>query len=205
MSSTICPIDLDTRRLAEEVAEMYARVARDPSGDFHFHRGPEYAVEHLGYDAAELAALPSSATESFAGVANPHSIARVQPGDTVLDIGSGAGTDLLLAARRVGLTGRAIGVDRTPEMIEKCLRSAAAAGLSNVEVRRGDLHELPVADESVDVVISNGVLNLAHDKLRAFREIVRVLKPGGRLQLGDIVVESELSEGIRKNYELWAA
>ena len=205
MSSTICPIDLDTRRLADEVAEMYARVARDPAGDFHFHRGPEYAVEHLGYNAAELAALPSSATESFAGVANPLSIAPVQPGDTVLDIGSGAGTDLLLAARRVGPTGNAIGVDRTPEMIEKCLRSAAAAGLSNVEVRRGDLHELPVADESVDVVISNGVLNLAHDKLRAFREIVRVLKPGGRLQLGDIVVESELSEGIRKNYELWAA
>jgi len=205
MSSTLCPIELDTRRLQEEVAEMYARVARDPAGDFHFHRGPHYAVEHLGYDAAELAALPSSATESFAGVANPHSMARVRPGDTVLDIGSGAGMDLLLAARRVGPIGKAIGVDRTSAMIEKCSRSAAAAGLSNVEVRQGDLHELPIADASVDVVISNGVLNLAHDKLRAFREIVRVLKPGGRLLLGDIVVESELSEGIRKNYELWAA
>ena len=205
MSSTLCPIDLDTRRLQQEVAEMYARVARNPSGDFHFHRGPAYAIELLGYEAAELVDLPPSVTESFAGVANPHAIARVQPGDTVLDIGSGAGTDLLIAARRIGPSGKAIGIDRTPDMIEKCLRSAAASGFSNVEVLEGDLHELPVGNRSIDVVISNGVLNLAHDKLKAFGEIVRVLKPGGRLQLGDIVVESELSEGIRKNYELWAA
>ena len=184
---------------------MYARVATDPSGDFHFHRGPKYAVELLGYDAAELAALPASATESFAGVANPHAIARVGAGERVVDIGSGAGTDLLIAARRIGSNGRAIGIDRTPEMIEKCLASAAAARLANLEVREGDLHELPVEDGGADVVISNGVLNLAHDKRRAFGEIFRILAPGGRLQLGDIVVEAELSEGIRKNYELWAA
>lgn len=205
MSSISCPIDLDTRRLQEEIASMYARVAKDPNGDFHFHRGPAYAAELLGYDRAELDALPSSATASFAGVANPHAIAPLRAGETVLDIGSGAGMDLLLGARRVGPSGRAIGVDRTPEMIASCRASAAEAGLHNVEVREGDLHELPAEDASVDVVISNGVLNLAHDKLKAFAEVVRILRPGGRLQLGDIVVESALSEGIRRNYELWAA
>ena len=184
---------------------MYARVAQDPSGDFHFHRGPAYATDLLGYDRAELDALPSSATASFAGVANPHAIGALSAGEAVLAIGSGAGMDLLLAAKRVGPSGRAIGVDRTPEMIATCRAGAALAGLSNVEVREGDLHALPVADAEVDVVISNGVLNLAHDKLTAFREIVRALKPGGRLQLGDIAVESELSEGIRRNFELWAA
>lgn len=112
---------------------------------------------------------------------------------------------MLLAGRRVGPSGKAIGIDRTPEMIASCRTSAAAAGLHNVEVREGDLHSLPVDDASVDVVISNGVLNLAHDKLTAFREVFRVLKPNGRLQLGDIVVEAELSEGIRRNFELWAA
>lgn len=205
MSSVFCPVDLDTRRLREEIASMYARVAVDPNGDFHFHRGPAYAAELLGYDRGELDALPAAATASFAGVANPHAIADLRAGETVVDIGSGAGMDLLLAARRVGPSGRAIGIDRTPEMIASCRTSAAAAGLHHVEVREGDLHSLPVEDASVDVVISNGVLNLAHDKLTAFREVFRVLKPNGRLQLGDIVVESELSEGIRKNFELWAA
>jgi ubiquinone/menaquinone biosynthesis C-methylase UbiE len=205
MTSLVCPVDLDTRRLREEIAGMYARVAADPSGEFHFHRGPEYAAGWLGYDAAELASLPASTTASFAGVANPIAIGPMHEGETVIDIGSGAGMDLLLAARRVGPTGRAVGIDSTPEMIEKCRASAREAGLSNVEVRAGDVHALPVDSESVDVVISNGVLNLAWDKLSAFREVVRVLKRGGRLMLGDIVVRSELSEGIRKNYELWAA
>ena len=205
MSSLICPVDLDTRSLVAEIESMYARVAADPTGDFHFHRGPGYAAEMLGYDAAELAALPKETTASFAGVANPLAIAPLQPGETVVDLGSGAGTDLLLAARRVGPTGRAIGVDRTHAMIEKCRASARAAGLDNVDVREGDLHELPLEDASVDVVISNGVLNLATDKETAFKELVRVLRPGGRLQLGDIVVESELSEKIRRNFELWAA
>lgn len=184
---------------------MYARVAKDPNGDFHFHRGPAYAVALLGYDATELQSLPATATASFAGVANPHAIGSLEPGEVVVDIGSGAGMDLLLAAQKVGPTGKAIGIDRTPEMIASCRSSAHDAGLEHVEIREGDLHALPVPDAYADVVISNGVLNLAYDKLTAFREVFRILKPGGRLQLGDIAVEAELSEGIRKNFELWAA
>lgn len=205
MSSLSCPIDLDTRKLQTEIRAMYARVAEDPSGDFHFHRGARYAAERLGYDAGALAELPDSTTSSFAGVGNPHSVGAIQVGATVLDIGSGAGTDLLLAARAVGARGHAIGVDATPEMIARARSAAASLGWTHVEVREGDLHALPIEDASIDVVISNGVLNLAHDKRTAFAEIFRVLRPSGRLQLADIVVEAELSEGIRRNVELWTA
>jgi ubiquinone/menaquinone biosynthesis C-methylase UbiE len=182
---------------------MYARVATDPGGEYHFKRGPEYAAAVLGYDRAELASLPSSATESFAGVANPLAIAPLAPGETVLDIGSGGGMDLLLAARRVGAGGRAIGVDMTAEMRERASRAAREAGLENVEIYAGDAESLPVEDSSVDVVISNGVLNLVPNKEQAFAEIARVLKPGGRLQLGDIVVQQELDEDTRSDIDLW--
>jgi arsenite methyltransferase len=200
-----CPVDLDTIALQREIATMYARVASDPSGEFHFHRGPAYAALFLGYDRAELDDLPAGTADSFAGVGNPLAIAPLRAAEIVADLGSGAGTDLFLAARRVGPTGKAIGVDKTPEMIEKCRSSARAAGLSNVEVREGDLHALPLDDASIDVVISNGVLNLAWDKEKAFREVVRILRPGGRLQLADIVVEAKLSENIRRDHELWSA
>ena len=198
-----CPVNLDIKRLREEVSFIYARVAADPSGDFHFHRGSKYAAEWLGYDADELAALPSASTASFAGVANPHSIAPIAEGETVLDIGCGAGMDLLLAARRTGPRGHAIGVDMTEAMAERARASARAAGLGNVEVRLGDALALPLEDISVDVVISNGVLNLVPDNEAAFSEVARVLKPGGRLQLADIVVENELSEKIRSDVDLW--
>jgi SAM-dependent methyltransferase len=198
-----CPIGLDTRKLRDEVRFIYARVAAEPTADFHFHRGAAYAAELLGYDAAELAALPADATASFAGVANPHAIARLEEGATVVDIGCGAGMDLLLAARRVGPRGRAIGVDMTEAMAEKARAAARAAGLGNVEVRTGDALELPVEDAGVDVVISNGVINLTPDKQRAYSEVARVLRPGGRLQLADIVVEQELGEGIRSDIDLW--
>lgn len=201
--ATSCPVDLDTTRLRAEISTIYARVADEPGGDFHFHRGPGYAADLLGYDAAELATLPGESTAAFAGVANPLAIAALIPGETVVDIGSGAGMDIMLAARRVGPTGRAIGVDMTPAMIERARASARAAGLDQVEIRQGDAQALPLDDASVDVVISNGVLNLTTDKLEAFGEIWRVLRPGGRLQLGDIVVESELSEGIRRDVDLW--
>lgn len=201
--ATTCPITLDTTKLREEVSLIYARVAADPNGDFHFHRGPGYAAEFLGYDPAELAALPAENSASFAGVANPHTIAPLKPGETVLDIGCGAGTDLMLAARHVGPSGKAIGVDMTPAMLKKSRAGAAAAGLANVELRQGDAEALPLEDASVDVVISNGVLNLAPDKEQAFSEIARVLKPGGRLQLADIVVGQELDLDVREDIDLW--
>src|SRR5947208_9299081 len=168
--ATTCPIGLDTKRLRDEVSFIYARVAEDPTGDFHFHRGAKYAAEFLGYDAAELAALPPESPASFAGVANPHAIAPIRPGETVLDIGCGAGMDLLLAARRVGASGRAIGVDMTPAMVDKARAAARAAGLTNVEVRLGDALALPIDDASIDVVISNGVINLTPDKDKAYAE-----------------------------------
>jgi len=201
-----CPVGFDVDRLRSEVGEIYTRVAEAPGGEFHFHRGLDYAVGLLGYDRAELEALPAETTRSFAGVGNPHAAGPLEPGMTVLDIGCGAGTDLLLAARRVAPTGRAIGVDMTPAMRERATRSAAEIGLDGVvEVRAGLAEELPVEDASVDVVISNGVLNLAVDKRRAFAEIVRVLRPGGRLQIADVTVRRDLSEAARSDAGLWAA
>jgi ubiquinone/menaquinone biosynthesis C-methylase UbiE len=160
----------------------------------------------LGYDAQELAILPEEATVSFAGVGNPHRIGPIQPGETVLDVGCGAGTDLLLAAKRTGSTGRAIGVDMTPAMIERAKRAAIKAAVwETVEIRRGTAEDLPVESASIDVVMSNGVLNLSPDKIRSFDEIYRVLRPGGRLYLADVVVQRELSLAARSDVELWAA
>jgi len=198
-----CPVDLDTRKLREEIQCIYARVATDPSGEFHFHRGPDYAAEFLRYDRAALAQLPTESTASFAGVANPHRVAPIEEGSIVVDIGCGAGMDLLLAAKSVGPRGRAIGIDMTEAMAEKARASARAAGLDNVEVRLGDAMSLPLEDSSADVVISNGVLNLTSDKAVAFGEVFRVLKPGGRFLYADIVVANELSESIRKDVDLW--
>ena len=203
--ATSCPIDLDVLRLRSEIASLYTRVAAQPDGEFHFHRGPAYAAAFLGYDATELEALPANCSRSFAGVGNPHLIAPIDASATVVDIGCGAGMDLLLAARRVGGTGKAIGVDMTPDMRDRARSAAAALGLRHVEVIEGDATSLPLPDASTDVVISNGVLNLVPEKDKAFREIVRILRPGGRLQLADIVVEAPLSEDIRRNVDLWAA
>ena len=198
-----CPVDLDSLRLRREVQEMYARVAEAPDGAYHFHRGPEYAATLLGYDARELAALPASVTHPFAGVGNPHTIAPLPLGARVVDIGSGAGTDLLLAAWHVGSAGRAIGIDMTAEMRECARAGAAACGQDHVEILDADATSLPLDDASADVVISNGVLNLVPEKERAFAEIARVLKPGGRLQIADIVTGVELSEDIRRDIDLW--
>ena len=198
-----CPVDLDTRKLRDEIRSIYARVASDPSGEFHFHRGPDYAAEFLRYDRAALVQLPAQSTASFAGVANPHRVAPIGEGSVVVDIGCGAGMDLLLAAKSAGPRGRAIGIDMTEAMIEKAHASARAAGLDNVEVRLGDAMSLPLEDSSADVVISNGVLNLTSDKSVAFGEVFRVLKPGGRFLYADIVVASELSESTRNDVDLW--
>lgn len=196
---------VDVHRLRDAVSALYARVATEPDGQFHFHRGPEYAVTVLQYDRDELASIPEISTRSFAGAANPHLIDRLHEGEVVLDVGSGAGTDLLLSARRIGAGGRAIGVEMTEQMIARCRAAIAASGLTNVEVRRGDAEALPLEDASVDAVISNGVLNLVPHKELAFREILRVLRPGGRLLLGDIVVSMEIPSGMRENVDLWTA
>jgi len=198
-----CPVDLDTLKLRAEIQSIYARVAADPSEEFHFHRGPEYAATRLGYDAAELTKIPRTVTESFAGVGNPHASGPLPAGATVVDIGSGAGTDLLLAAVQVGPTGRAIGVDMTEAMRDRARGGASACGLTHVDVREGEATALPVETESVDVVISNGVLNLVAEKQMAIAEIRRILKPGGRVQIADIVLGVELPEEARRDIDLW--
>lgn len=204
--ATTCPVGFNVDKLRELVRAEYDRVAREPDGNFHFHRGPEYACRVLGYNPEELATIPAESTASFAGVGNPHRIGRIELGERVLDIGCGAGMDLILAARHTGPSGHAIGVDMTPSMLELAKRGALKAGLwENIEVRRGTAEELPVESETVDVVISNGVLNLSPDKDRAFREVYRVLHPGGRMYLADVVVQRELSLAARSDVDLWAA
>lgn len=200
------PAGFDVARLREAIHDTYERVARDPHGVFHFHRGRRYAIDVLGYDATELALLPTEATERFAGVGNPLRIGPLAPGETVLDPACGAGTDLLLAARRVGDGGHAIGVDITPGMRAVAERAVRQAQLGHyVEIRAGSYEDLPVASASIDVVISNGVVNLSPDKRRVLSEVWRVLKPGGRLYLADVVVARELKLEARLRPELWAA
>ena len=201
-----CPTGFDIARLRKQVNQTYDRVAREPNGNFHFHRGPDYASRMLRYNPDELATIPAECTASFAGVGNPHRIGPIERGETVLDMGCGSGMDLMLAAHRVGPSGQAIGVDMTPSMLELAKRAALKAGVwESVEVRRGLGEELPVASESVDVVISNGVLNLSPAKERALREVYRVLRPAGRLYLADVVVQRELSLAVRSDADLWAA
>jgi SAM-dependent methyltransferase len=204
--ATEAPSGFDITRLRVAIRDTYERVAQDPHGVFHFHRGRDYAVRVLGYDAQELDALPRLATDRFAGVGNPLLIGPIEPGETVLDHACGAGTDLLLAAQRVGATGRAIGVDITTGMREVAERAALESGLNEqVSIRAGSYEDLPVESGSVDVVISNGVLNLSPDKRRVLAEVWRVLRPGGRLYLADVVVARELKLEARLKPELWAA
>lgn len=204
--TAICPVGFDSGHLRDRVRAMYERVARTPEGNFHFHRGLDYAVDRLGYERATLLTLPERSVARFAGVGNPHRIGPIAAGATVLDHACGAGMDLLLAAQRAGVSGRAIGVDMTPAMRECAAAAAREAGLELiVEIRAGIFEDLPVGDESVDYVISNGVVNLAPDKQCVFREIHRVLRPGGELYLADVVLERDLAPAARGNPDLWAA
>lgn len=198
-----CPVGFDVARLKEEVRQTYASVAREPGGEFHFHRGPDYAARLLGYDLAELHALPGSATAPFAGVGNPFLMDALPEGAVVADIGSGAGMDCLLAGGRVGPRGAVIGIDMTDEMLERARSGAREAGLSHVQFEKGDINRLPLDARSIDVVISNGVFNLSPDKAGLFQELYRVVKPGGRLQFADITLEAELSEAARNDIDLW--
>lgn len=198
-----CPVGFDVARLKREVRETYASVARDPDGKFHFHRGAEYAARLLRYDLAELKSLPEIATAPFAGVGNPFLMDSLSPGGAVVDIGSGAGMDCLLAGRRVGPAGTVVGVDMTEGMLERARTGANEAGLNHVRFEKADINSLPIDSGSVDVVISNGVVNLAPDKAALFTELYRVVKPGGRLQFADIVVGRELSEDARNDIDLW--
>ena len=194
----------DAEALRLLVREKYREVATNPHGEFHFHTGRQLARQ-LGYPERLINRVPDEAVEAFAGVANPVMAGPIAAGTKVVDVGSGGGFDSLVMSRLVGKAGHVIGVDMTPEMLEQTRASAEALQLGQVELRQGDAEALPVDDASVDVVISNGVLNLTTDKNTAFSEIMRVLKPGGRLLLGDIVVAEELSEGVRNDIDLWTA
>jgi ubiquinone/menaquinone biosynthesis C-methylase UbiE len=209
----IAPTNFDKADLQEKVRATYEEVAKDPEGDFHFHRGAEYAAEYLGYNVEDLEKIPKEASDRFAGVGNPVDIGDSNPvlggiraGQVVLDHACGAGMDLLLAAHRVGITGKAIGVDMTEGMRNAAQKAAQQSGLGNiVDIREGVFEDLPVESSSVDVVISNGVVNLAPDKVGVFEEIYRVLKPGGLLFMADVVVQRELTLEARENSVLWAA
>ena len=193
---------IDVGVLRHEIQKTYTEVSAEPDRDFIFPTGREWA-EDLGYPRDELARVPDASVESFAGVANPFSLGRLEPGQTVLDLGCGAGTDLLIAAQMVGPGGRAIGVDMTPMMLARARESADSMGLHNVELHESLIESLPLDDASVDVVISNGVIDLVPDKQAVFSEIDRVLRPGGRLQIADVVIHTEVSEDARARIDLW--
>jgi arsenite methyltransferase len=195
---------LDTRDLEQRVKEMYREVADEPHKDFHFETGRALA-ERLGYPRSELDAIPSEAVESFAGVGYYFDLAALRPGETVVDLGSGSGMDSFLAARQVGATGRVIGIDITDAQLEKAIRLADAHGVVNAEFRNAHIEQLPLEEACADVVISNGVLNLSPAKERVFAEAARVLRPGGRLAIADIVTNTQLPVTVTCDASLWAA
>jgi arsenite methyltransferase len=202
MTSEVRPAAVDAEELRCLISDKYTEVAKTPEKGFHFHTGKPLAMM-LGYPEETVDALPSGTVESFAGTGNPFSMGDMHSGETVLDVGCGAGFDTIIAARQIGLSGRVISVDMTPAMLEKAQVGARQAGAGNIDFRNGLAEALPVEDESVDVVISNGVINLCPDKMAAMQEIYRTLKPGGRIQIGDIVVHKEVPEDAKSDIDLW--
>jgi SAM-dependent methyltransferase len=194
------PVNPDALR--EQVRDKYREVAVEPSASFHFHTGRGLA-SRLGYEAGAVDALPARAVESFAGVGNPFSLRRLAPDEKVVDVGSGAGFDSFIAASQVGPGGQVVGVDMTAEMLAKSRQTGAALGLAHVQFREGLAEALPVEDAWADVVISNGVINLCADKHAVFAEILRVLRPGGRLQFADIANARPVPAGALRDIDLW--
>jgi arsenite methyltransferase len=195
-------IDIDVGVLKAEIKKTYAAVSEEPEQDFVFPTGRAWAID-LGYPRELLDRVPESAAESFAGVANPFSLGDLQPGERVLDLGCGAGTDSLVAAQMVEPQGDVIGIDMTPEMLAKARASAVAMKQENVEFVEGEAEQLPFADERFDVVISNGVIDLIPDKDAVFSELFRVLTPGGRIQIADVTIQNPVSEEGRRDIDLW--
>ncbi|MGM0606754.1 MAG: methyltransferase domain-containing protein [Halobacteriota archaeon] len=195
---------LDVEKLEREVKAVYQDVAETPDGEFHFEMGRPLA-ERLGYPPNVLDRVPPAAIESFAGVGYHFDLAAIEPGDDVLDLGCGSGTDAFVAALHAGETGSVTGVDMTDEQLRKARQLRDRAGMDTVSFRAGYIEELPLPDRSVDVVVSNGVINLSAKKDRVFSEIERVLQPNGRVALSDIVSERQMPDSIKSNADLWAA
>ncbi len=193
---------VDPEKLRAEVKEKYREVAVAPGATYHFHTG-RIAAGRLGYDRDVIEALPDQAVESFAGVGNPFELRRLEPGERVVDAGSGAGLDSFVAASQVGPSGRVVGIDMTAEMLDKARENASALGFDSVEFREGLLEAMPVDDAWADVVISNGVINLCADKRATFGEILRVLRPGGHLQFADIANGRPVPPEALRDIDLW--
>jgi SAM-dependent methyltransferase len=193
---------VDPEQLRAQVQEKYREVAVAPNATYHFHTG-RVAAARCGYDAAIVDALPDQAVESFAGVANPFALRTLEPGERVVDAGSGAGFDSFVAAHQIGPSGRVVGIDMTAEMLSKARETAAALGATNIEFREGLLEAMPVEDGWADVVISNGVINLCPEKRAVFAEVLRVLRPGGRLQFADIANGRPVPPEALRDVDLW--
>lgn len=202
MTNEVRPAAVDAEELRCEISAHYTEVAVTPEKGFHFHTGRPLS-RMLGYPDEWVDLLPVGTVDSFAGTGNPFSMGHLRPGETVVDIGCGAGFDTLIAARQVGPSGRVTAVDMTPAMLQKAAAGAREMGLSNVDFHEGLAEALPVPDESIDVVISNGVINLCPDKGAVMAEINRVLKPGGRIQIGDIVVHKAVPQDAKDDIDLW--
>ncbi|KPJ76046.1 MAG: hypothetical protein AMJ54_13010 [Deltaproteobacteria bacterium SG8_13] len=202
MNSSNATPKLSEKQLQAEIKKEYAQVALDPHKGYHFHTGCD-AANIIGYDKSLYALLPADTVDSFAGTGNPFVLGSIDKGDVVVDVGSGSGFDSLIASTMVGPEGKVVGIDMTAEMLNKARAGAETMGARNVEFREGLADSIPLPDEFADVVISNGVLNLSLDKVQTLREWARILKPGGRLHVGDILIEKSMPQSALDDISLW--